>query len=162
MCIHMAWIRAHWTRTDIHMHLSKLSDSGGHRSLAGRSPWGHKESDTTPQLNNNTADLFCCTVEINTTIVKQLYSSKNQLQRIVNGQLFNQLVNHFFETSKKKKNLRRTRFRKLPFLWSTWRLGSIQRVQGSLTDFIYPFPCTSLHLGVPELYPSIINQSSTK
>ena len=85
------------------MNLSKLSDSGGQRSLAGRSPWGHKESDTTPQLNNNTADLFCCTVEINTTIVKQLYSNKNQLQRIVNGQLFNQLVNHFFETSKKKK-----------------------------------------------------------
>ena len=162
MCIHMAWIHAHWTRTDIHMHLSKLSDSGGHRSLAGRSPWGHKESDTTPQLNNNTADLFCCTVEINTTIVKQLYSSKNQLQRIVNGQLFNQLVNHFFETSKKKKTSEGQGSESFRFLWSTWRLGSTQRVQGSLTDVIYPFPCTSLHLGVPELYPSIINQSSTK
>ena len=28
-------------------------DSEGHRSLACCSPWGHKESDTTDQLNNN-------------------------------------------------------------------------------------------------------------
>ena len=28
-------------------------ESQGQRSLAGDSPWGHKESDTTEQLNNN-------------------------------------------------------------------------------------------------------------
>ena len=32
--------------------LSKLGDSEGQRSLACCSPWGHKESDTTEQLNN--------------------------------------------------------------------------------------------------------------
>ena len=30
-----------------------LGDGEGHRSLACRSPWGHKELDTTEQLNNN-------------------------------------------------------------------------------------------------------------
>ena len=29
-----------------------LGDSGGQRSLVCCSPWGHKESDTTEQLNN--------------------------------------------------------------------------------------------------------------
>ena len=28
-------------------------ESHGQRSLVGYSPWGHKESDTTEQLNNN-------------------------------------------------------------------------------------------------------------
>ena len=30
-----------------------LGDSGGQRSLARCSPWGHKESGTTSRLNNN-------------------------------------------------------------------------------------------------------------
>ena len=30
-----------------------LADSGGYRSLACCSPWGHKGSDMTQQLNNN-------------------------------------------------------------------------------------------------------------
>ena len=30
-----------------------LGDSGGQRSLVHYSPWGHKESDMTYQLNNN-------------------------------------------------------------------------------------------------------------
>ena len=30
-----------------------LGDGEGQRSLAGCSPWGHKESDTTEQLNSN-------------------------------------------------------------------------------------------------------------
>ena len=30
-----------------------LGDGEGLGSLAGCSPWGHKESDTTEQLNNN-------------------------------------------------------------------------------------------------------------
>ena len=35
------------------MSLSKLEDSYGQGSLACCSPWGHKELDTTEQLNNN-------------------------------------------------------------------------------------------------------------
>ena len=31
----------------VNMNLSKLRDSGGQRSLAGYSPWGHKESNMT-------------------------------------------------------------------------------------------------------------------
>ena len=38
----------------INMSLSKLWEIvGGQRSLACYSLWGHKESDTTQQLNNN-------------------------------------------------------------------------------------------------------------
>ena len=37
----------------IDMNLSKLRDDGGQESLECCSPWGHKESDTTEQLNNN-------------------------------------------------------------------------------------------------------------
>ena len=33
------------------MSLNKLGDSKGWRSLACCSPWGHKELDTTEQLN---------------------------------------------------------------------------------------------------------------
>ena len=33
--------------------------SHGQRSLKGYSPWGHKESDTTEQLNNK--DIYKCT-----------------------------------------------------------------------------------------------------
>ena len=32
-------------------------ESHGQRILAGHSPWGHKESDTTEALNNNAACL---------------------------------------------------------------------------------------------------------
>ena len=35
------------------MHLIKLGDSGGQRSLAGYSPWGQKELDPTKQLNDS-------------------------------------------------------------------------------------------------------------
>ena len=37
-------------------------ESHGQRSLAYYSPWGHKESDTTEWLNNNTAFSDCCLV----------------------------------------------------------------------------------------------------
>ena len=40
------------------MNLSKLGDSGGQRSLACCNPWGHKELDTTQQLNNKEDKLF--------------------------------------------------------------------------------------------------------
>ena len=36
------------------MNLIKLGDSGGQRSLAGYSPWGQKELDTTEQLRTHT------------------------------------------------------------------------------------------------------------
>ena len=32
--------------------------SHGQRSLAGYSPWGHKESDTTEQLNSNSKNML--------------------------------------------------------------------------------------------------------
>ena len=35
------------------MSLSKLVDNEGQGSLACSSPWGHKQLDTTEQLNNN-------------------------------------------------------------------------------------------------------------
>ena len=46
---------------------------GNQRSLAGYSPWGHKESDTTERLTLShyaiwIADSVCCTVETNTTL----------------------------------------------------------------------------------------------
>ena len=34
------------------LHYSYLENPHGQRNLAGYSPWGHKESDTTEQLNN--------------------------------------------------------------------------------------------------------------
>ena len=37
------------------MSVSKLEDSEGQGSLACCSPWGHKDLDTTEQLNNNKA-----------------------------------------------------------------------------------------------------------
>ena len=35
------------------LQCSCLENPHGQRSLASYSPWGHKESDTTKQLNNN-------------------------------------------------------------------------------------------------------------
>ena len=40
------------------MSLSKLGDSQGQGSLVCCSPWGHKESDTTEQLNKNNTQLM--------------------------------------------------------------------------------------------------------
>ena len=39
----------------VDMSLSKPGDSEGRGSLVCYSPWGHKESDMTEQLNNNIA-----------------------------------------------------------------------------------------------------------
>ena len=50
------WQRMRWLDgiTDsIDMSLSKPRDGEGQRGLVCYSPWGHKESDTTQQLNNN-------------------------------------------------------------------------------------------------------------
>ena len=41
----MKWLD--WISDSMDMSLSKLRDSEGQGSLAGYSPWGHKESDTT-------------------------------------------------------------------------------------------------------------------
>ena len=49
------WQRMRWSDSitdSMDMNLSKLWDSGGQRSLVCCSPWGHRESDTTSQLNN--------------------------------------------------------------------------------------------------------------
>ena len=43
----------------MNMNLIKLEGSGGQRSLAGYSPWGCKESDTTERLNNKLNTLNC-------------------------------------------------------------------------------------------------------
>ena len=42
----------------------------GQRSLAGYSPWGHKELDTAERLSTaqHMADLRCCATETNTTL----------------------------------------------------------------------------------------------
>ena len=42
-------------RLNAHEFEQTPGDSGGQRSLAGCSPWGHKQSDTTLRLNNNEA-----------------------------------------------------------------------------------------------------------
>ena len=42
-----------WHLDSMDMSLSKLGDGEGQGSLVCYSPWGHKESDTTEQLNNN-------------------------------------------------------------------------------------------------------------
>ena len=50
------WQRMRWldSITDsMDMNLGKLGDGEGQRSLAYCSPWGHEESDTTWQPNNN-------------------------------------------------------------------------------------------------------------
>ena len=51
------WQRMRWLDgiiDSMDMNLSKLGDIEGQGSLACCSPWGHKESDTTEPLNNNT------------------------------------------------------------------------------------------------------------
>ena len=56
-------------RHRLHGHEQALGDSEGHGSLVCCSPWGHKESDTTERLNNNSivdlqyCVLFCCTMK---------------------------------------------------------------------------------------------------
>ena len=47
----MSWLNGITDTMDI--SLSKLRDSEGQGSLVCFSPWGHKESDRTKQLNNN-------------------------------------------------------------------------------------------------------------
>ena len=41
------------------LHHSCLKNSHGQRSLVGYSPWGHKESDTTEQLNFHFLSFSC-------------------------------------------------------------------------------------------------------
>ena len=51
------WLDGITDSTD--MSLSKLGEIGdGQGSLACWSPWGHKELDTTEQLNNNNVKMF--------------------------------------------------------------------------------------------------------
>ena len=47
----MRWLDS--ITNSMEINLSKLGDSRGQRRLACCSPWGHKESDMTQQLNNN-------------------------------------------------------------------------------------------------------------
>ena len=47
-----------WKRSDGRESGQTLGDSEGQRSLVCCSPWGHKESDTTEQLNNKILN-FC-------------------------------------------------------------------------------------------------------
>ena len=44
--------RREWLPTPVFL----LGESHGQRSLVGYSAWGHKELDTTEQLNNNEAE----------------------------------------------------------------------------------------------------------
>ena len=48
------WVgRIPWRRAWQHTPAFLPGESHGQRSLAGYSPWGHQESDTTERLNNN-------------------------------------------------------------------------------------------------------------
>ena len=49
-----------------HESAQTLEDSGGQRSLACCSPWGHKESDMTQRLNNNNKYKHECLPSVNT------------------------------------------------------------------------------------------------
>ena len=52
----MRWLDSITNSTD--MNLSTLGGGGRQRSLVRCSPWGHKESDMTEQLNNNYIYIF--------------------------------------------------------------------------------------------------------
>ena len=47
-----------WRRARQPTPVSLPEESHGERSLVGFSPWGRKESDTTPHLNNNKRQVF--------------------------------------------------------------------------------------------------------
>ena len=53
----MSWLAGITNVVDVNEFEQTLGDGGGQGSLACCSPWGHKESDMTEQLNNNTAKL---------------------------------------------------------------------------------------------------------
>ena len=53
----MSWLAGITDVVDVNEFEQTLGDGGGQGSLACCSPWGHKESDMTEQLNNNTAKL---------------------------------------------------------------------------------------------------------
>ena len=48
-----------------------LGKSYGQRSLAGYSPWGHKESDTTDHRGNNTLNLRNCRIVFQSNLIIQ-------------------------------------------------------------------------------------------
>ena len=52
----MSWLDGITNLMD--MSLSKLGVGDGQGGLACCSPWGHKESDTTEQLNNKVINVF--------------------------------------------------------------------------------------------------------
>ena len=58
-CLLIAWYARwhHWLNGNEFEHA--LEDGGGQGSLACCSPWGHKESDMTEQLNNSNLFLDC-------------------------------------------------------------------------------------------------------
>ena len=51
-------------RLNGHEFEQTLGDSEGQESLVCYSPWGHKESDTTEQLNNNHRSILCIYISI--------------------------------------------------------------------------------------------------
>ena len=53
----MSWLAGITEVVDVNEFEQTLGDGGGQGRLACCSPWGHKESDMTEQLNNNTAKL---------------------------------------------------------------------------------------------------------
>ena len=60
----MLWVRA-WQPTPVFLP----GESQGQRSLAGYSPWGHKESDTTEEIEHiSEKNIYVFTPEANMTL----------------------------------------------------------------------------------------------
>ena len=60
-CVFSPWVRKiPWRRPWQPIPVFLPGESYGQRSLAGYSPWGRKESETTERLNNNNPRGWCC------------------------------------------------------------------------------------------------------
>ena len=71
-------------------HSSILGKFHGRRSLAGFSPWGCKESDTTEQLHNQPTNIYICIVYVFIIYIyrlmeKQRYQNANSFKIQVAG-----------------------------------------------------------------------------
>ena len=78
----MKWLDSITNSINGHEFEQSLGDSGGQRSLAYCSPWGHKESDTTERLNNYNSNnklylfllgMLILTTTLHNNIVKLVY-----------------------------------------------------------------------------------------
>ena len=84
----MRWLAGITNSVD--MSLSKLQDSGGQRSVACCSPWGHKESDTTLWGNNNLPFPDGHSLEFRNTVIFHTGNfSKSKIQSSIDKRVYN-------------------------------------------------------------------------